>query len=294
VKRLLLIGLLKALALLPWSAIQAVGWLVGELLLRTRNRQRRDALINIRLCMPELDETQQLDLRRRSIIHFAKTYVELSALWMWRAERVLGLVCRESGTDLLQRKPGEGLIVLAPHLGDWELAGLYMASKGPITSMYRPQRYLDDLIREARQRNSARLVPDDVIGVKQMLRALKQGEQVGILPDQVVREESGGVFAPFFGIPAVTMLLVAGLARRTGARVVFLFCERLPGGQGFHVHCLPAPAGIDDPDDEVAASALNRGVEECIRICPEQYHWTYRRFRRRPDNTTGPYTGPSI
>jgi len=293
-KRFLLVAALKAIALLPWPAIQALGRVVGELLVRIPNRQRRDALINIRLCFPDMDEARQLDLRRRTMIHFAKTYVELSAMWVWRKQRVLRLVCQEFGTELLRKEPDEGLIVLAPHLGSWELAGLYMANKGPITSMYRPQRHIDDIILAARQRNGAQLVPDNMRGVKQMLRTLKKGGVVGILPDQVTREENAGVFAPFFGVPAVTMLLVARLSRRTGARVVCLFAERRDRGAGFYLHCLPTPPGIDDPDDLVAATALNQAVEHCIEQCPEQYHWTYRRFRRRPGGAPTPYTGPSV
>ncbi len=292
-KRFLSIILLKVIALLPWMGIQGLGRLVGELLLRMSNRQRRDALINIRLCLPELNAQRQLDMRRRTMIHFAKTYVELSALWMWQPRRVLTLIKKESGAELLQCDAGRGVIVLSPHLGAWELAGLYLASKGTTTSMYRPQGHLDDVILAARQRSGASLVPDDVSGVKSILKALKKGEFVGILPDQVAREESGSAFAPFFGVPAVTMLLVAGLARRTKARVVFLFAERLPGGQGYHMRCLLAPEGIADRAGEVAAAALNQGVEECIRICPDQYQWAYRRFRRRPDNGPSPYTGPS-
>ncbi len=293
-KRFFIIFTIRMVALLPWVAVQGLGRLIGELLLRTGNRQRRDALINIRLCQSDLSPCEQEKLRRSSIIHFAKTYIEMSALWLWSSKRVLSLVVRESGTELLNRDDGRGVIVLSPHLGAWELAGLFMASKGPSTSMYRPQKYIGGLILEGRQRNGARLVPDDISGVKHMLRAVKKGEYVGILPDQVTREETGSVFSPFFGIPAVTMLLVAGLTRRSGARVVFLFAERLPRGQGFHMHCLPAPEGIDSKDDTVAAATLNRGVEQCISICPEQYQWTYRRFRRRPGGEDNPYRGPSI
>jgi KDO2-lipid IV(A) lauroyltransferase len=293
-KRFLAVLLLKTLALLPWGAIQALGGVAGALLARVPNRQRRDALINIRLCYPSLEPSRQLELRRRAMVHFAKTYAEIAALWLWSMRRVMALIRGESGTDLLRREPGEGLIVLAPHLGAWELSGLYLATKGPLTSMYRPQRHIDALIRAARQRNGATLVPDDVSGVKAMLRAVRSGELVGILPDQVVRGEVGAVFAPFFGVPAATMLLVAGLAQRSPVRVVFLFARRLPGAGGFHIHCLPAPEGIDSRDDATAAAALNRGVEQCIEIAPEQYQWTYRRFRRRPDGAPSPYRGPSI
>jgi KDO2-lipid IV(A) lauroyltransferase len=228
------------------------------------------------------------------MIGFARTFIEMSALWLWAWPRVAALIRKESGAELLDHGAEEGLIVLAPHLGAWELAGLYVAARGRLTSMYRPQRHLDDVILAARQRNGALLVPDDVGGVKRLYRALKRGEMVGILPDQVARTDSGFVFAPFFGVPAVTMLLVPGLARRTGARVVFVVAERLPGGQGFHIRCLAAPPGVDDADDAKAAAALNRGVEACIRLRPEQYQWTYRRFRRRPDGGPSPYSGPSI
>jgi Kdo2-lipid IVA lauroyltransferase/acyltransferase len=293
-KRGLIIALFRLLALLPWPILQALGRLLGELLVLLPNRQRRDALINLRLCYPELDETRRRALRREVMIHFAKTYVEMAALWLWPPERVLGLIRDERGVELLEREPGRGLIVLAPHLGSWECCNVYLATKGPITNMYRPQRHIDDLIRAARQRNGATLVPDNVHGVRRMLRAAKRGEMVGILPDQVARHESGSVFAPFFGVPASTMLLAAGLARRTGARPVFVAAERLPRGRGFRIHCLPAPLGIDSDDDLQAATALNHGVKRLIELCPEQYHWTYRRFRHRPDGAPSPYVGPSI
>lgn len=293
-KRTLAIVLLRLLALLPWRALQAAGRLLGELLVLLPNRQRRDALINLRLCYPGLDETRLRGLRRRSMIHFAQTYVEIAALWHWPADRVLRLIREEIGTELLDREPGRGLIVLAPHIGSWECCNVYLATKGPITSMYRPQRHVDDLIRAARQRNGATLVPDTVQGLRHMLKAAKRGEMVGVLPDQVARHESGFVFAPFCGVPAATMLLVAGLVRRTGARAVFIAAERLPHGRGFRVRCLPAPPGIDSSDDLEAATALNRGVENLIELFPEQYHWTYRRFRRRPGGAASPYTGPLI
>lgn len=292
-KRLLLIALLRGLASLSWPAIQRMGGLVGRLLVVVPNRQRRDALINIRLCFPDLSPAEQVALRDRSLIEFARTFLEVSALWLWPVERVMALVREEVGTELIESGDAKGLILLAPHLGAWEMTGLYLATKGPVTSMYRPQRHVDDLIRNGRQRNGARLVPDDVTGVKRLLRALKQGEITGILPDQAAREESGSAYAPFFGVPASTMLLVQGLARRTGARVVCLFAERLPDGQGFRMRWVPAPDGVADPDPVTAATALNAAVEACIRICPEQYQWTYRRFRRRPDGGPSPYTGPS-
>lgn len=291
----LLLTVMHGLAMLPWQWLQTIGWTLGLLLTWVPNRQRRDALINIRLCLPKLPEHEQLLLRRRAMEQFARTFVELPAIWLWPPQLILGLIRQVSGAELLQPQPGRGTIFLTPHLGAWEITALHVGSKASVTCMYRHQRHLDAFILAARQRSGNCLVPDDVGGVKQLLRTLLRGGQVGILPDQVTKAYNGAVFAPFFGIPAVTMLLVAGLARRSGARVVFVFAERLPKGAGFHLHYLAAPPDVAAADNQLAATALNLGVEQCIRHCPEQYQWTYRRFRRRPQQQdVNPYNGPYI
>jgi KDO2-lipid IV(A) lauroyltransferase len=205
---------------------------------------------------------------------------------------VLSLVRGISGGDLLRRDDGRGVIVLSPHLGAWELAGLYLSAQGPTTTLYKPQPELDWLIREARGRGGAKLVPTDPQGIRGLIRALRRGEYVGILPDQEPKAHRGSVFAPFFGVPAFTMLLINRLARKTGARVIFLFAERLPRAQGFHIHCLPAPAGIDSEDDLTGATALNQGIEAAVNTCPEQYVWAYKRFRKRPQGMPKLYQGP--
>ncbi len=199
---------------------------------------------------------------------------------------------RCAGREHLQRAPGKGLIVLSPHLGAWELAGLHLARQGPTAIFYKPQRYLDDLILAARRRSGAALAPITVKGIRVLVQALERGDYVGVLPDQEPKEDKGACFAPFFGVPAFTMLLVNRLARRTGAPVIFMFAERLPAAAGFCIHCIPAPEGIDSDDDLTAATALNRGIEQCVRTCPEQYVWPYKRFRRRPEGQAGFYSGP--
>ncbi len=288
----LLALLLHALAALPLSWLHRMGGGVGRLLVWIPNRQRRNALINLSLCFPELPEMERRGLRDRSLVEFGKTVLEVAALWMRPPGETLALVRGVVGEAHLERADGRGVIILSPHLGAWELAGLYLASRGPTTSMYRPQGELDGLILAARQRNGARLVPANPTGIRQMLQALRAGEYVGILPDQEPKADKAAVFAPLFGAPAYTMLLVNRLARKTGARVVFMFAERLPQGGGFRVHCLPGQEEVAGGDPEVAAAALNRGVEACIRVAPEQYQWTYKRFRHRPQGQPKLYVGP--
>ena len=284
-------GMVRLVALLPLSAAHALGAGLGWLVAHWPNRQRRNALINIGLCLPELTHQEQLALRDRNLVEFGKTYFEIGYLWLRPQEQVLGLVKEVRGRDLLEREPGRGLIVLSPHIGAWELAGLYLAAQGPTAIFYKPQKYLDDLILAARKRSGAALAPITPKGIRVLVQALERGEAVGILPDQEPKQDRGAVFAPLFGIPAFTMLLVNRLARRTGVRVIFLCAERLQGREGFRIHCLPAPEGIDSDDDRTAAAALNLGIEQCVRVCPDQYVWPYKRFRRRPEGVPKVYTG---
>lgn len=283
--------LMRLIARLPMSAIHRLGAGVGLIATYWPNRQRRNALMNIALCMPALSRDAQLRMRNRNLKEFGKTYCEIAYLWLRPAKDVLSLVREVRGAELLQRQAGKGLIVLSPHIGAWELAGLYLAAQGPTAIFYKPQKYLDDLIRDSRARSGAELAPITARGIRVLVQALERGDYVGILPDQEPKADKGAVFAPFFSQPAFTMLLVNRLARRTGASVIFMFAERLEGNAGFRVHCIPAPEGIDSEDDIEAATALNRGIEQCVMTCPEQYLWPYKRFRRRPDGALKVYTG---
>jgi KDO2-lipid IV(A) lauroyltransferase len=283
--------LLGVLSRLPLRLLHWIGMLVGWIVILFPNRQRRNALINIALCFPQLPAREKIRLRDRCLREFGKTYLELARIWLRPADEVLGLIREVRGRELLERRDGEGLIVLSPHIGAWELAGLHLAAQGPTTIFYKPQKYLDDLIVDARRRSGATLAPITARGIRALVQGLQNGEYAGILPDQEPRADKGAAFAPLFGIPAWTMVLVNRLARKSGARVVFMFAQRLPGAAGFRLHCLPAPDGIDSGDDGIAAAALNRGIEQCIAVCPEQYLWPYRRFRRRPDGLPKLYTG---
>ena len=284
--------LAMGLSRLPFGFSQGLGWLLGTLLRYLPNKQRRNALINLRLCHPDWEEAKVRRFRDRALREEAKTFVEIAYLLLRPAPRVLSLIRETQGLELLEKPAGQGLIVLSPHLGAWEMAGLFLSTRGPTTTLYKPQPLADELVRQARGRAGAHLVPTDQTGIRHLLQGLRRGEFLGILPDQEPKEDKGCVFAPFFGVPALTMLLVNRLARRTGAAVVFLFARRLPWGRGFALHCLPAPPGVDSADEVEAAAALNQGVEACVALCPEQYVWSYKRFRTRPGGEPHPYHGP--
>jgi KDO2-lipid IV(A) lauroyltransferase len=175
-------------------------------------------------------------------------------------------------------------MVLLPHTGCWELWGLYVSQRMPITFMYRPSRdpTADPLLREIRARAGANVVPTNKRGVRAMYKALSEGQAIGLLPDQEPRY-GAGVFAPFFGMQAYTMVLLSRLAQKTSAAVVISCMERLPDGRGFRLHLQPLDAAIYAEDPVVSATAANRGVEEIIALNPAQYIWSYKRFRRKPE-----------
>ncbi|NIP73525.1 MAG: lysophospholipid acyltransferase family protein [Gammaproteobacteria bacterium] len=277
--------LLRLLALLPLPLAHAAGAGLGWLAWVIPNRARRVTLTNLALCLPERDEDERRALARRSLIETGKTVTEMGAMWFWPPRRVKTAVRGVRGKEVLQAglNRGRGIILLTAHLGAWELVSLYLVQELALTCLYRPPRIegLEATILRSRERTGARLVPTTPSGVKRLYQALARGEVVGILPDQDPGR-GAGVFAPFFGVAANTMVLVPRLARATGATVVFLYAERLPRGRGYAMRFREAPEGIDDADPAVAAAAMNLGVEACVRECLAQYQWSYKRFKTRP------------
>ncbi len=277
--------LLRAFAALPLPLAHAVGTVIGRGLILVPNELRRISGINIPLCLPELAPPQQRRLLRASLMEAGKTMSEAGALWLWPAPRLLSLVETVSGEQHLRAamESGKGAILAVPHLGAWEMIGLYCSRHYPMTSLYRPPRLVEvnEVVRRGRERLGARLVPADAGGVRALYQTLGRGELVGMLPDQ----EPGagnGAFAPLFGIQANTMVLLSRLAIKTGAAVIFGYAQRLPHGRGYHLHFLPAPPTINAKPLEASIAAMNQMVEKLIRQQPEQYQWGYKRFRTRP------------
>lgn len=279
-----LLLLVRAVAWLPLPLSHAIGKLLGVLFFLIPNEHRAIAARNLALCYPQLTRWARLQLLRRTLEEIGKTVMEVPLFWCGSQPRVLGLIKGTSGEEAVREAmtAGRGVVIAAPHIGAWELAGPHLSVHYGITIMYRPPRYqsLEALMRDSRERFGAQLVPTDVSGIKQLMQALRQGRMIGILPDQDPRD-SGGLFAPFFGIPANTPTLLPKLAGKSGAAVFFSFAQRLPWGRGFHLHFLPAPA-VASSDMRQAVRAVNAGVEQTIALDPAQYQWSYKRFRTRP------------
>lgn len=273
--------------LLPLRWFHVCGEILATLARWANIREYRVARHNIELCFGHLSIAEKADYVRSALTHTAMSLAELPRLWGVNPNRALKLIREVRGLEYLQTaiRQGRGVIVAAPHLGQWELLNLYLCTQGPMALLYRqPQHSVwEPLLVSARGALGAIQIRADSSGVRQLFRCLKQNMLVGILPDQ--RPKGGeGEFAPFFGLPCKSMTLLSRLANKTGAPVVFGFAERLPKAAGFRLHFLPAPDGIDAANPKIAVASLHAGIEACVRLAPQQYQWTYKRFSIQPDS----------
>lgn len=290
--------LLRFFALLPLPINHLFGAAIGKLLQLIPNQLSRISRINIDMCMPELSARQRQQLLHASLAESGKTLSESGLIWLNDSKKVFSFIQEISGEEALQNtiKQGRGVILAIPHLGCWELIGLYCSSRYPMTSMYRPPRMaaMDNMLRQARQRCGAKLVPANTQGVRALYQALKKGEMCGILPDQEP-SQGNGAFIDFFGQSAYTALLTPRLAHKTKAAIFFAYAERLPRGRGYHLHFIQGENDHDEtslPEDDALKQGLkqiNDGVEHCIRKLPDQYQWGYKRFRSQADGKPSPY-----
>ena len=180
---------------------------------------------------------------------------------------------------------GRGVIFLTPHLGCFEITAQALAERfaqahGPLTVLYRPARQagLAEVMLSARDRPGLAAVPTTLAGVRQMIKALRAGHAVGLLPDQVP-PEGMGVWAPFFGQPAYTMTLAARLAAQTGAEVVLIWGERLSWGRGYRLHTCALGHALSEELD-VAVLQINQAMEQLVTRQPGQYLWGYARYKQ--------------
>ena len=219
---------------------------------------------------------------RAGVAHAGRMVAELPRLWLGAPPpcRLVGEECVQQAYDAER-----GIVYLTPHLGCFELSAQATARRwssehGPITVLYRPARqpWLAKVMETARNRPGMQAVPTTLAGVRQMIKALRRGEAVGLLPDQVPPEGQGH-WAPMFGHNAYTMTLAARLALQTNAAVVLVRCERLPWGRGFVVFFEPLPVPLD-AHLETAVLQINQAMEHVIRQCPEQYLWGYGRYKQ--------------
>ncbi len=282
----------SALGRIPLRLNHQIGAAIGWLAWTTHSSLRTVTLINLSLCFPDWTSDKKNQIGKASLIETGKALTE--SFWLWKRPNsvVLKKLHIVEGEQLLRdaQSTSQGLIVATPHLGSWECCCLPLVTDDLVTCLYKPPRLsaIEPLIVAGRKNMGTHLTPLDPSGIKHVLKMLKQGNTIGILPDQEP-DELNGHFAPLFAQPANTMTLLAKFANKTDSQVLFCYARRLPNGAGWHVHYLRPVDGVQDADKSVATIALNKSVEQCVLACPEQYMWNYKRFRLCPDGSRRNY-----
>ena len=274
----------KLVARLPLSVLHRLGTVFGWLTYWFSGRyaeRLRENLSHGFKFMRGLEGFSEAEFRNvlsASISEAGKSVLELPWVWLRPYEKVVASVKQCHGWEYFEaaHAQGKGVIIATPHLGCFDLLALHIATRLPMTSMYRPPRwkFLDILMHQGRERGQMKLAPTDMGGVRQLLKALKRGEIIGVLPDQVPGNGEGE-WVPFFGRPAYTMTLIGRLIGSSGATVLMCHSQRLPRGEGYELHF--SPLTFD------AASSIpqqiNAAMEVVISTCPEQYLWSYNRYK---------------
>jgi KDO2-lipid IV(A) lauroyltransferase len=277
----LALGLLGVVGRLPLGLLRALGAAFGDLARWLGIREARVARRNLEAAFPDQPPAAREALRRECLRQTGAALFELAWLWTRPPATVLSQVREVRGlADFeAQQASGRPLMVLTPHIGAFELLGLWLGERTDIRVLYRPpkQRWLEDLLVAVRSRTGSVLLPAEPATVRTLLKHLRGGGTVGILPDQQPKAGEG-CFAPFFGIPAFTMTLAPKLIASSGAAVVLAWVERVRGGFVIHLQALePSPTD---------AAALNAAVESVARQAPAQYQWGYKRWSMRPPGET--------
>lgn len=266
--------LLRLIARLPLALLHRLGSVLGWAMYGISPTYRRHLREN--LTAAGYDHAR---LRRRAIASAGQLLAELPVLWFRPHAEVVALVKSVEGVEAARasQASGKALLFLTPHMGAFEVAAQYAAREMPITVLYRRPKlaWIDPIMREGRGRAKVRLAPADLGGVREMFSALKRGEAVGFLPDQVPGVGEGE-WSAFFGRPAYTMTLAAKLAARENVACYLAFARRLPRGDGYSI--VLRPLAPEQPG-ESATRRLNRALEELVRECPEQYLWGYNRYK---------------
>lgn len=269
--------LLKGLSLLPLSLIHWMGAILGDVFHWFKPKVKQILVENLKESGLYTETKALEDAVKNNVREMGKTMLESMAIWGSSQQGVLAWINQVHHFEVIEKAlyENKGIIFLTPHIGAFEISSIFYASKYPMTILYRPsrQKCLNQSIQRGRCKGQLTLAPTDASGVKKLLLALKKGEAIGILPDQIA-SKGDGEWANFFNRPAYTMTLVSKLVARTDAAVIMAVVERLSHGRGFDLH-------LERLDNQALQSTatLNQALERKVCAFPLQYMWNYDRFK---------------
>ena len=268
------------------SVLRVAGW-IAVLLHKSNAEPTQVTRTNLQTCFPELSACEIEALCQRSLQQMAILFFEFAQLAHWPEKKLLGQVLSVQGKDLLDQAyaDGHGVLLLVPHFGNWELLCAFLGAHYNFAALYDPPKIasFEAVILDARRRFRGEFFAIDTAGMRGMLRVLKQGKLVALLPDQVP-DRNAGVHVDFFGHPALTMTLPHRLITKNKPAVLLGSVERIADARGFayKIRFEPMPQDLRLSDQDTCAKVVNQSIESVVRRAPEQYQWEYKRFKRPP------------
>ena len=263
---------------LPLKINHFAGSFVGLLIYLINSKSKKVATSNIDICFPEMSKVEKRILVKKSLIETGKNLTESALIWNQSFDENEKYIRNIYGQQYMEQN--NKTILLVPHIGCWEITGRVIALKRPVTFLYKPLRKdeQNQYLFERRNQGNLIMASADKSGVLKLQRALKKGQLIGILPDQNPGEE-GTVMAPFFNRQVSTMTLLVRLAKKHQAKVVMLWANRLEKGKGFDLNFEPIELNLNSDDVLEQVTLMNKSIERLIERFPEQYMWTYKRFK---------------
>lgn len=286
----LVVAFLRLIVMLPQPVRMACGRGLGRLAGKLLDSRREIAITNLRICFPELSETEIAKLTRKHFESLGMGVVEVGMAW-WCSDRELAKLITVAGIEHVQAAldEGKGVLMLSAHFAITELSGrATQPFLPPMAAMYRPSDnpMNDQIMRRCRARSTEKLVTKT--GIRTLLKLLKNNYPFWYAADQAFEGKSAELIK-FFDEPAMTNTAISQIARVSGAQVIPLLPSRLENGKAYEVKFLPALNNFPSGDSAADALRINQLLEEHIRKIPEQYYWVHRRFKGRPDNYPNPY-----
>jgi len=276
------IGILWSLTRLPLAWQLVLGKKLGQVFGYFASRRRHIALINIQLCFPELDTSQQEKLLRQHFESLGMGFFEMLSAW-WVNDSSLKSLGKIQGLEHLQAglQRGKGVILLSAHMTSSEIGSRFLIQQTPIHGIYRPHEnpLIEYLMQKNRERHAEKAIPREA--VREIIRSLKQNKVLWFAMDQNFGHKNS-VFAPFFNVPAATNIATTRLVELSGAVVIPFFTQRLPNGQGYLMTLQPPLTHFPGENVLQDTTRINQLIEQHVRQVPEQYLWIHRRFKDRP------------
>lgn len=283
------LALIWLLHWLPFRPLARVGRGIGWLAYRLAAPRRRVVLINLRLCFPELQESERIALARRHFSVLGRAFVERGILWHASEERIRRFI-RFDDVEHFESVLGTPVVMLAPHFVGLDMGGTLVALTWKAGSMYGKQKNaaLDRAMRRGRLRFGEPLLFSRQDGIRPVVRALRDGIPFYYLPDMDLGPRES-IFVPFFGVQTATVPALSRLAQVSRAKVVPIVTRQLPDGEGYAARFFPAWENFPTGDVAADTRRMNEFIEGMVRQMPEQYYWVHKRFKTRPPGEPKPY-----